>query len=402
MMEERFINVEHSDGTMGGFGQHYQQHFRQHYTASADGSPIPPMQVTGGGGGGPPFNSYETRSQLFETDANGNVRKVEEKQSSKKTVQTTTTTISQQPTIVIGQQQPPMIHSMSLVDGPVNFTNSSAHATQSYHTHAPIPVYAVNDTAYLTNNSASGAGYYRAGGGGGGGVAVVNNNNTNSNEQTPYGGAGGGITVEHYPHNASAFNWTNMDTYLHIFLTFYFGHFAAMLFFDGIVRNFVNLYLFEHRDLSMLIYIFHIILSIALLAFTIWFMTICWRWWRHKSLLPVAYSGRPVLGPKERQATFHGYVFTAAFILIVGLFLFLILSVLDLSFKHELATVQLRYARSAYIGDCVVFLLRLVFWLVGIVVTLLLSRDVLYKYFCPSKRIRINKEKPTTVYQVRS
>lgn len=41
------------------------------------------------------------------------------------------------------------------------------------------------------------------------------------------------IRVEHHPKNEK-FNWSNLDVYLHIFLTFYFGHFAAMLFFDGI------------------------------------------------------------------------------------------------------------------------------------------------------------------------
>lgn len=382
-MDERVISVDHGNGSLNmntGFNQHYKQHFQQHYTATSDGLsqiqhplhqpmplPLPPIVAQPA----PPFQQYESRSQLIETDADGNTRKVEEKRehSSKKTVQTTTTTtMSQQPVIVTSDNE--------LLGPPSPYQYH--HGYNQTIVHPVQPVYAINDT---------------------------NNYLTSASTVEP---SSGGITVEHYPNNARGFSWSNVDTYLHIFLTFYFGHFAAMLFFDGIIRNFVNLYLFEHRNLSMLIYIFHIILSIALLAFTVWFMTICWRWWRHKSILPLYYSGAPVrpLGPKERQATFHGYVFTAALLLIVGFFCFLILGILDLSFKYELQQTSQqclygRYNNAAYIGDCVVFLLRALFWIVGIVATLLLSRETLYKYFCPSRRIKINKEKPTTVYQVR-
>lgn len=41
-------------------------------------------------------------------------------------------------------------------------------------------------------------------------------------------------------------------------------------------------------------------------------------------------------------------------------------------------------------------------WVVGIIITLLLSRDVFFKYCCPERRIKIDKERPTTVYEVRS
>lgn len=114
------------------------------------------------------------------------------------------------------------------------------------------------------------------------------------------------------------------------------------------------------------------------------------------------------LGPKERQATFHGCVFTAATILIFSFFCYLVLGILDLSFKNQLQSYYYstpatgQYHRAAYIGDLVVFILRLVLWIVGIVVTLLLSRDVFFKYCCPERRIKINKERPTTVYEVRT
>ena len=48
------------------------------------------------------------------------------------------------------------------------------------------------------------------------------------------------------------------------------------------------------------------------------------------------------------------------------------------------------------------FILRLIMWVVGIIITLLLSRDVFFKYCCPERRIKIDKERPTTVYEVRS
>lgn len=215
------------------------------------------------------------------------------------------------------------------------------------------------------------------------------------------------IKVEHHPKNES-FNWSNLDVYLHIFLTFYFGHFAAMLFFDGILRNIVNLYVLEHSNGSVVIYILHIIFSIGFLAFTIWFMTICWRWWRFKSLLPsndpanFDYVQRP-LRPRAKQASAHTHVFIAACVLIIGFFVFLVLGSLDIAYKKEqVANSDLfkQYNESLYLADMIVFVFRLLFWLVGIVATLLLSRQVLYKYCCPSKQIRINRERPTTVYEV--
>lgn len=103
------------------------------------------------------------------------------------------------------------------------------------------------------------------------------------------------IRVEHHP-KVIALNWSKLDTYLHIFLTFYYGHFAAMLFFDGVLRNIINLYVIEQSTSSIFLYILSIVFSIAMLAFTIWFMTICWRWWRYKSLGPesIEYTQQPL------------------------------------------------------------------------------------------------------------
>lgn len=214
------------------------------------------------------------------------------------------------------------------------------------------------------------------------------------------------IKVAHHPNN-HAFNWSNLDIYLHIFLTFYFGLFAAMLFFDGILRNIVNLYVMEQTTGSIFIYVLHILLSIAFLAFTTWFMTICWRWWRYKSLTPsnspanFDYQNRPVRAAKQASANSH--VFVSALILILGFFVFLVLGSLDIAFKKEqVANSDLfrTYNKSLYMADMIVFGFRLVLWLVGIVATLLLSRECMYKHCCPSKQIRINKERPTTVYEV--
>lgn len=223
-------------------------------------------------------NSFESRTQMIETDGNGNYRKIEEKrEQSKKTTQTTTTTTS--------TSQPIILNTNELVaqpNTPVHFTNALDHSQIAYTHVQPVPVYAITNVApmpLLTQPLPP--------------PPII--------QQQAYTTttSGGGISVEHYPTSGN-FSWTNADTYMHIFLTFYFGHFAAMLFFDGIIRNFVNLYLFEHRNMSMLIYILHIILSIALLAFCVWFLTICWRWWRNKSLLPMYgasyydYNQRPL------------------------------------------------------------------------------------------------------------
>lgn len=211
------------------------------------------------------------------------------------------------------------------------------------------------------------------------------------------------IRVEHHPKDEA---WSNMDVYLHIFLTFYFGHFAAMLFFDGVLRNIVNLYVMEHTTGSIILYIFHIIFSIGMLAFTIWFMTICWRWWRYKSLSPstgnVDYAKQPVR-PRAKKSAAYGYVFVSAVILIFGFFIFLAIGCIDLAYKQEQvenSNFFKQYNKSLYFADMIVFIFRLIFWLIGIVATLLLSREVLYKYCCPSKIIKINKERPTTVYEV--
>ncbi|RNA31940.1 hypothetical protein BpHYR1_051282 [Brachionus plicatilis] len=209
-----------------------------------------------------------------------------------------------------------------------------------------------------------------------------------------------GIHVEHYPENK---HWTNMDTYLHIFLTFYFGHFAAILFFDGIVRNIGYLSVFGHHHtlFSPFIFILELILSICLLAFTIWFLTICWRWWRNKSLQPIHFDKQNI-APKQRAIQFHAYVFTAAIILIISFFVYLILGILSLSFKYHVDQKFGRQRKSFFTVDLGVFVFRIIFWIVGIVATLFLSRDILYKYCCPGKLIRINKEKPTSVYEIKA
>lgn len=227
------------------------------------------------------------------------------------------------------------------------------------------------------------------------------------------------IKVEYHPVTES-FNWSNCDTYLHIFLTFYFGHFAAMLFFDGIIRNIINLIILDHTESSPFIYILHIVFSIAMLAFTIWFMTVCWRWWRSKSLLP--YNGLAYFDHeqrpnrvKDRKETAHTYVFIAACVLIISFFFYLALGIIDLWYKQQQASSIIKitindeynhysslrkYSYPSYLTDLIVFIFRLIFWITGIIATLLLSRDILMKCFCPSKRIKIDKEKPTTVYEI--
>lgn len=241
---------------------HSEQSFHQQHSSGGIGG------GGGGGGGGSMNDAFESRVQVIENDGMGNVRKIEEKREhSKRTTQTTTTTTS--------TSTPVLLNSADLAPAtPVHFaTDAASHHHHLAYVQQPVPVYAIAPAPCLPT------------------IHVVPLAPSPPLPPPPpqplaYTTSSGNITIEHYP-NAGRFSWTKADTYMHIFLTFYFGAFAAMLFFDGIIRNFVNLYLFEHRNWSMLIFILHIILSIALLAFCVWFLTICWRWWRNKSLLPM-------------------------------------------------------------------------------------------------------------------
>lgn len=90
-------------------------------------------------------------------------------------------------------------------------------------------------------------------------------------------------------------------------------------------------------------------------------------------------------------------------ILIFSFFIFLALGSIDLAYKRQQVSnsdIFKQYNESIYLADQIVFIFRLLFWMIGIVATLMLSREKLYKYFCPSKNIKINKERPTTVYEV--
>lgn len=357
-MEPRMIHIEHANAA-NGTNSNYQ--FQNHYTSESNLSdmnngkfPTVGYEIHSSSRRQTPSFAHEAAhtqaaQSHYDYANNSRVLQEEEKHAQKKT-HTTTTTTMQQPSYVLSEEHMPF--------------NS-----QRMDSFQPI----------MKQSS------------------VVDSEN-NPNSYT--------IRVEHHP-KEEAFNWSNMDVYLHIFLTFYFGHFAAMLFFDGIVRNIVNLYIMEHTTGSIILYIIQIIFSIALLAFTIWFMTICWRWWRYKSLTPSTKSGtdytqRP-LRPRAKQSIAHGHVFVSAVILIFGFFIFLALGCIDLAYKQEQVANSnffKQYNESLYFADMIVFIFRLIFWLVGIVATLLLSREVLYKYCCPSKNIKINKERPTTVYEV--
>lgn len=392
-METRIIEVEHTDiGPTTNVNQHYQQHFQTHYAMANSESNLAnsrfpsvhhietyqqPIAFTTSRNSFHrhelPLNGYEAhQSQIVHSSSidhqpGGKLciteQKNEQQNQSKKTVQTTTTTTTT----------------------PLLANDESGQMNDTIEVIQPLPH----------------SGY-------------VKNSKVEFQDPNSYS-----IKVEYHPVTES-FNWSNCDTYLHIFLTFYFGHFAAMLFFDGIIRNIINLIILDHIESSPFIYILHIVFSIAMLAFTIWFMTICWRWWRSKSLLPpngltyFDHTQRPVR-PKDRQAAAHTYVFIAACVLIIGFFFYLALGVIDLWYKQQQASSIIKitindeynhysslrkYSYPSYLTDLIVFIFRLVFWLTGIIATLLLSRDVLMRCFCPSKRIKIDKEKPTTVYEI--
>ena len=366
-MESRTISINQTN--IGpNISQHYQQHFQQHYAAtdreqslttslnkfpqlgeSASSMRNSAIDLANEAASSSPIHqpmtSYESHRECINASnfqTSGNARSLAEQKNEK--IQTTTTTTTTQPVIVISEA----------VSDPY-LANECVELI-----HAPIC-----ESTYTTGPNT--------------------------------------ITIE-YLTNSKTFDWPSLDIYLHIFLTFYFGYMAGMLFFDGILRSIINLYTLEQSAASPLIYTINIIFSIAYIAFIIWFMTICWRWWRNKSLSPEnALAPNYNRSPRDRQATAHKYVFVAACVLIVGFFIFLTVGIVELNHKRNQKSFDLAsgyYGQAAYTGDWIIFVFKLVFWIVGIVATLMLSREVLMKYICPSKIIKINKEKPKTIYQI--
>ena len=370
-MESRTISINQTN--IGpNINQHYQQHFQQHYAATdreqsltSSMNKFPQLgssslrnsdidlanetHVIQNFHRTSPITSFEAHQESMNTSnfqTIGNVRQLNEQKNEK--IQTTTTTTTTQPLIVISETHPN--HSTYITNENVDLVHSTAQPLCE---------------SFTSTNGA----------------------NT--------------ITVEYRA--TKSFDWPNLDIYLHIFLTFYFGYLAGILFFDGILRNIINFYTLEHSKMSPLIYIINIIFSIAYIAFIIWFMTICWRWWRNKSLSPDNTLLNYNRSPRERQANAHSYVFIAACVLIIGFFIFLTVGIIEMNHKGNQKYFNLShgyYGQAAYTGDWIIFIFKLIFWIVGIVATLLLSRDVLMKYICPSKRIKINKEKPQTIYHI--
>ena len=194
-------------------------------------------------------------------------------------------------------------------------------------------------------------------------------------------------TVRVEPAKFNPAKWEKFDTYLHIFLTFFFGHFASMLLFDGIFRNIGNLFVYDH----VAIFLIHILFAIAYLAFTIWFLTICWRWWRNKSLIPIAEGNNNhlQLNAKQQKAIGQNYAFIAAVFLAIGLIIYIVLVIIELTVKHY-------HNYGVYFIDVVIFLIRIVIWLFAIGALLCLNREHLSKYLCPQQ---LNKR--TTIYEIK-
>jgi hypothetical protein len=187
-------------------------------------------------------------------------------------------------------------------------------------------------------------------------------------------------------------NWTNSDTYIHIFLTFFFGHFASFLFFDGILRNIENLIVFERP----VFYIIFIIFSIAYLAFTVWMLTILWRWWRNKSLLPhdINYVPNVPLLKKQQKLIAQNYVFIAAVILAFGLLVYLAIGIIDNRVKYY-------HYNTVYYIDTIIFVIRLVLWFIAIIALLALNRRYFKDNVLPKSFKTTKKEPQTIVYEIR-
>ena len=183
--------------------------------------------------------------------------------------------------------------------------------------------------------------------------------------------------------------WQNIDTYLHIFLTFFFGHFASFLFFDGIIRNIECLILFERP----VFYIFYMIFSITYIAFTVWMLTILWRWWRNKSLMPhdSDYVPNVPFLRIQQKLIAKNYVFIAVILLSIGFLIYLILGIMDNHIKEYFSYTNLFFI------DRKIFMIRLFLWILAIFALLALNRSYFMRNILPKRFKRTTKNKPQTI-----
>lgn len=210
-------------------------------------------------------------------------------------------------------------------------------------------------------------------------------------------------TIKMQPSSNSNFNnntngglwseWNNLDTYLHIFLTFYFGHFASFLFFDGIVRNVESLIILNMK----IFYVIYIIFSIVYLSFTLWTLTILWRWWRNKSLLPHDETqfvpNLPFLR-KQQKLIARNYVFIATIIMAIGFFIYLLLAIIDNRYRYSMTAL--------FFVDTTIITIRLILWAIAIIALLALNRGYFAKNVLPKHFYNDHKnEQQTIVYEIR-
>ena len=206
-------------------------------------------------------------------------------------------------------------------------------------------------------------------------------------------------TIKMQPGNSNVNShelWSNFDTYLHVFLTFYFGHFASFLFFDGIVRNIEGLILFNRE----IFYIIYIIFSISYLSFTVWMLTILWRWWRNKSLLPYETNYVPNVPflKKQQKLIAKNYVFIAAIIMTIGFLIYLVLAIIDNRIRS-----YFNLSTTVAFIDTLIIIIRLIFWLIAIIALLALNRNYFIKNFLPKSFHKKGKnEQQTIIYEIRN
>jgi hypothetical protein len=189
--------------------------------------------------------------------------------------------------------------------------------------------------------------------------------------------------------------WNNFDTCLHIFLTFYFGYFASFLFFDGIIRNIEALILFDRT----VFYIIYMIFAIAYLSFTVWMLTILWRWWRNKSLLPHETNYVPNVPFLKKQQTLiaKNYVFIAAIFMTIGLLIYLVLAIIDNRIRNYFSLPT-----TLVFIETTIIIIRLIFWLIAIIALLALNRAYFVKNFLPKRFYKKeNNEQQTIIYEIR-
>lgn len=171
--------------------------------------------------------------------------------------------------------------------------------------------------------------------------------------------------------------WSDLDTYLHILITFYFGFLATILFFDGIIKNAINIFYTTNPTIQFSFIIF----SVCFQAFIIWFLTFSWRWWRFKSLYPNEPSHISHLKIAET------YFLISLIILSLGFCVYFILSIISFQCEQYLNDLK----QQDYFNQLITLIFKLIFWFFGVVSMFLLNRKIICRQKYPRMIYQVKK-----------